>query len=132
MAVAGVAVAAVLAWMPWPPLMHVGFTWIPDPVRHLINFLGNEDFLCNASAFFLLTLIAQPVFPRAGRAGRLRCAGWLAGLVVLLECGQLFLPHRFFDVQDILAGWVGVAAGSLPWLLAFRGAPAPAPKNDSI
>ncbi len=127
----GVAVLAVagvvaLAWMPFPPLQHISEPWLPGWAKRVISFFAQEDFLCNVLGFFLLTLAVQPVFPGKGRARRWRCAWWLAALVVTLECGQLFLPHRFFDLKDIASGWLGVAAGSLPWFIADWRASRPA------
>jgi hypothetical protein len=35
---------------------------------------------------------------------------WALGFVVILEAGQMFLPKRNFDWNDILAGGLGVIA----------------------
>ena len=114
-AVGGVA---VLAWMPFPPLQHATEPWMPEWLKQMIVFFGQQDFLCNVSAFFILAVVVQGLFRGVGLKGRLRCAGALGALVVTLECGQLFLPHRFFDLKDIGSGLLGVAAGSLPWFIA--------------
>ncbi len=49
-------------------------------------------------------------------AARLRPWLWiLAVFCVALEVLQIPVPHRGFELIDVLAGWLGLAVGFLPW-----------------
>ena len=110
-----VAVICYLALKPSPSVAEVPF--MP---RWLGRWLDHEDFLCNVSGYLVLTIVIHATFSgwRRAAAGVVwRRAAWLGVLVAGLECGQLFLPRRFFDLHDIASGWLGVVVASLPWLV---------------
>lgn len=61
--------------------------------------------------------------PRLAR--RLRLAGLLLGLGLLIEAATLFWPHPTAFLAFLLVGGLLVAAGALLYLLAIAGSPQP-------
>jgi hypothetical protein len=61
--------------------------------------------------------------PRLTR--RLRLAGLLLGLGLLIEAATLFWPHPTAFLAFLLAGGLLVAAGTLLYLLSIAGSPQP-------
>lgn len=95
----------------WQRLSHVPTAWL--------RVLDGNDFLVNAGGFGALAAAVH--FGVLGcsrqpwRAVAVRAA-WLAGVIVLLELAQLFIPQRSCDWLDMAAGALGVALASLPWV----------------
>lgn len=109
LALAALAGIAALAFMPEPEIKRLGF--VP---RDVAVFFDRNDFLKNLLGFGALRLalavsLAPFEFSRGWRGGA-RVTAWSLGLVVGLEAGQMFLPKRSFDWNDILAGGLGVMA----------------------
>ena len=126
------ATICYLALKPSPSLQD-----IPLMPRPFGRWLEQYDFLCNVSGFWLLTLVVHATWAR-WREEEATAVAWralpLIGLVAGLETMQWWLPKRVFDLHDIAAGWLGVALGSLPWLLAAvvaaKAEPKPARATD--
>lgn len=104
---AALAGMGALAFMPEPEIKRLGF--VP---RDVAVFFDRNDFLKNLLGFGALRValavgLAPFAFTRGWRGG-----AWVTlsalGFVVLLEAGQMFLPKRNFDWNDILAGGLGV------------------------
>lgn len=66
--------------------------------------------------------------PRLAR--RLRLAGLLLGLGLLIEAATLFWPHPTAFLVFLLLGGVLVAAGILLYLLTIATYPSPRPRAD--
>lgn len=96
---------------------------IPYLPRSWAALLDASDFLNNVVGFgglAILTHFAFAGFRREfGRRVLIRAA-ILAGAVVILEMVQLMLPMRYCDWHDVLAGWIGIAVASVPWLRGGR------------
>lgn len=101
---------AALAFLMWAPLNGLG---IP-----LDNYLLGLrfDHLLHASVFLPCALFWRDLF----RRGR-NLYGWLAAVAtgLLTEGVQYLLPYRGFDVNDLVANFLGVSLGAL-LLLAYR------------
>lgn len=109
----GLALAAVLyAGLKTRPEMRV----IPGLPAAWGDWLDAHDFLKNAVGFAVLTGAAHLAFPRT----RARNAAAVALLVAGIELAQLFLPQRCSDVNDVVAGWLGVAVASVVGLAMSR------------
>lgn len=117
------------------PLIAVGslvayFQLKPDPAFASVGmvpsagakFLDSHDFFSNALAFGALGVVTHLAFAlRAESFWRAAGRAAILGVVVaLLEFVQRFLPTRSCDWGDVLAGWIGLGCGSLPWLSAAR------------
>ncbi len=131
-AAASVAAICYLALKPSPSIQNV-----PLMPRALGRWFEQEDFFCNVSGFFVLTVVIHATFARWRREAAGAVAWRALGLAVLvagLEIAQLWLPKRVFDRHDIAAGWLGVVLASAPWLIATftmrRRAPVPASAVD--
>lgn len=81
------------------------------------DWLDAHDFLKNTVGFAVLAGAAHFAFPRRVALN----AGALALLVVGIELTQRLLPQRIFDLNDIVAGWLGVALATLAWRIVARG-----------
>lgn len=108
-AVSALGVIVALAFMPEPEIKRLGF--VP---RGIAVFFDRNDFLKNLLGFGALRLalaagLAPFAFARGWR-GSVRVTVWSLGLVAGLEAGQMFLPRRSFDWNDIWAGGLGVIA----------------------
>ena len=102
-----------LSWKPAPSISEV--PWIP---ALLGRWFDQHDFCKNVigyGAFGLSGFIAwcKPLNPEAvaprscARRSVVLLSGFCA-LVLILELGQLALPHRTCDWADVLAGWMGI------------------------
>lgn len=120
---AGLAAAVVLALliltlMPVPPFQNSNAPGRAGWLRDLSHMLARYDFAFNFAGMLAVTLLLNfAVYTHHRAAGRFR---WLLAtmvllLVVLLECSQLLLPRRNFDLHDIVAGALGVLIATLPW-----------------
>lgn len=77
----------------------------------LLRWMDTHGALRNLPSFALLAL---PFLLLArGRRQRFKVITWLALFVVATEFCQLALKARFFDLQDILYGWLGL---TFSWL----------------
>lgn len=120
MAIAGgFAVLAFFALKARPSVRDV--SWFSQDT---IYFIDHQNVLCNVAAFGLAALIVE-VPLRGSPRGAPRHVGWRAVVigfvVVVLECLQIFLPQRVFDIGDILAGWLGVFIVSAAFGISGRG-----------
>jgi hypothetical protein len=107
-----------LEWKPEPSLDALGF--LPAGLR---RFYAGHDFFNNLLGFGGLAAavhFACAGLRRESSARVWRRAGALALGVVLLEAGQIVLPLRSADWQDVAAGWIGIALASLPWMHVVR------------
>jgi hypothetical protein len=89
--------------------------WIPYPIARWADYHGE------ARNLFAYAILAMPVMVLF-RDHRIQ-AKWLAALGVLgtaLEYGQLFIPTRWFEWQDIALSLAGLASS---WVLVegYRG-----------
>lgn len=87
--------------------------WIPASLRPI------ADKVVHAFLFFVLVLLTDRAV-RERESGLGSLGGVLisiAGLVILLEVGQLWVPNRTFDPADILAGFSGSLVAAL-WVVA--------------
>jgi len=103
----GVASAVYLTWRTSSDLRTV--PWIPYPVARWADYHGRTR---NLAAYAILALPVLVLF-RDRRAQ----ARWMAALALFataLEYGQLFIPTRWFEWQDIALSLVGLA---LAWAL---------------
>ena len=101
---------AALAFLMWAPLNGLG---IP-----LDNYLLGLrfDHLLHASVFLPCALFWRDLFRRSRNL-----YGWLAAVAtgLLTEGVQYLLPFRGFDVNDLVANFLGVSLGAL-LLMAYR------------
>ena len=112
-----------LSWIPEPQLGKVWF--IPSFIARWADEKNNDSIRTAVPFVFLGILTGIYLAYRKGH-----WYGWLVSAVVLItiaciaEAGQFFLPHRSFDVADILWGSAGGIAGELliavVWLAARR------------
>jgi hypothetical protein len=96
-------------------------SWIPNPamatVHWLPRWLGHwaDDFprFRTAVPFFGLGALVGIGLLMTGRNHRDGWIAWAAmtGLVIACELGQLFMPRRVCDLNDIFWGSAGAAAG---------------------
>lgn len=101
-----------LAFLMWAPLNGLG---VP-----LDNYLLGLrlDHLLHASVFIPCTLFWMDLFRGRGRSWWTWLAAVATGL--LTEGVQYLLPYRGFDVNDLIANFLGVSLGWLLVLLARR------------
>jgi hypothetical protein len=102
-----------LSWMPEPRISTVWFvpTWLGAWADENVN-----DNIRTAVPFAFLGIITSLCLLRVKAPSiNLWCSAfqWLILLAILAETGQLFIPHRSFDLMDI--AWA--AAGSLAGLI---------------
>ena len=82
---------------------------------------GVPDFIPHASEFFLLGFFFIQVFPAPGRRPTMAVALLLlAGLGLLDEWHQLFVPGRVFSLLDWLYDISGALAGLAAFLVLSR------------
>lgn len=97
------------------------FSWLPDPdigyKSYFPAWLGKwtnaNANLRTAVPFLFLGIIAEIWFNDGQHVLRKRTIIFLAASLVVTaaEVGQLFLPHRTFDLRDIGWGMTGTAVG---------------------
>jgi hypothetical protein len=78
------------------------------------DWLDRHDFLKNVAGFAVLTAATHLAFP----GNVVRSAIMLAVFVAGIELFQLSLPRRVIDVNDVVAGCLGVMVGTGVWLAA--------------
>ena len=113
---------AIAAWLPFEFDGHIGgarfenLNWLPFAAAQEKNYLGGLE---EALAKVLLALpygIVVAALGAAGRANRRQRiaigAVLAAGLALILEAGQLFLPERVASPTDIVYAAVGGAIGA--------------------
>jgi hypothetical protein len=79
--------------------------------RWFATWFDHHDVLKNIIGFLALGLAGFLGWPRSRPL-----AIALAALVVMLEVIQIWMPHRFASLRDVLAGWAGLA---LAWLITW-------------
>lgn len=109
--VGAILCAAALAYLSLRPSAFVGeVNWIPSSLG---RWADRHGVLRNAAAFFVFGFFYFACLSRRGL--HLIALGVFA---VLIEVGQLWLPHRVFDWRDIVASLAGLVCA---WLLAWLG-----------
>jgi hypothetical protein len=100
--VLGIAIALFLLWRPSSDIRTLGLpNWV------LFRWIDEHGVWRNAPSFAIL---AVPFLLLArGRRQRRIAILWLAVFVAATECGQLAISTRWFDLRDILVGWLGLA-----------------------
>jgi hypothetical protein len=114
------ALSALILW-PVPLLYDANTPGHAGWLRDLAHIMGKDDFAFNVAGMMIVTGLLHGLIYGAVRAPwryRWQIATALAALVIVLECAQLFLPHRHFDPADIVAGMLGVPLLTLPWTRA--------------
>lgn len=106
LAVVALLALAYLALRPSPFVSEV--PWIPSALG---RWADRHGIFRNTVAFFVLGLLA---FSLVGR--RWLHALALALFATLIEVAQLWIPHRVFDLKDIVASLAGLA---LAWLIVW-------------
>lgn len=100
---------AGLAFLMWAPLNGLGI-----PLDNYILGL-RADHLLHASVFLPCTLFLMDLFGKKGSGGAhgWKWAVWLTAVAIglLTEGGQWLLPYRGFDVNDLVANFLGVSLG---------------------
>lgn len=108
-ALCGIAIVFYLSWLPNPD---IGFqAYFP---RWLGRWTNANVNVRTAVPFVFLGLIAEFIYtdsPRSPWKRRLFIIAILITIVSLAEIGQLFLPHRHFDLGDIGWGFAGAVSG---------------------
>ena len=104
---------------PWYLALLVILMWAPlngldIPLDNYILGL-RADHLLHASVFLPMAIFVFDLTPRRWWLGWL--ASCLIGLVT--ECGQYLLPYRAFDINDMVANFIGVSLGWLALKLFF-------------
>lgn len=96
---------ALLAFLMWAPLNGLGI-----PLDNFILGL-RADHLLHASVFMPMALVLMDLAPR-----RRWWLLWLASCAIgiITEGGQYLLPYRGFDINDMVANFIGVTLG---WLI---------------
>lgn len=107
--IAAVGLVAYFALRASPHLSEIG--WLPEVVA---NWADRHGVLRNLPAFGLLYLVGLVAF---GSGYAWRVCGLVCLIAVVLEAGQLMLPARTFDRDDILFSWAGVLVVHLPLCL---------------
>ncbi|NBA85268.1 hypothetical protein GVN16_05820 [Emticicia sp. CRIBPO] len=99
------------SWIAYPDLREAWF--LPGWVMDWANESRNGD-LRTAVPFFLLGIVFELLMKKSNNWMR-RLGFWflLFVLVVVVEVGQLRLPHRHFSYTDIFWGVAGTTAGML-------------------
>ena len=119
-------VAIALVTLETSPQMTM-VSWIP---KFISRWADAEPTFRNFPPYALATLLSTLtaltwIRPRTRTHGLLIILGMLCFWTLLgtgLECAQLWLPYRKFDLLDITWSVVGALAGSalsLPWLLVI-------------
>jgi len=110
----GIAIALFLLLRPSSDLRTLGL-----PNWELFRWIDDHGVLRNTPAFAIL---AVPFLLLAhGRRQRLIAMIWLAVFVAVTEFCQLAIKTRYFDLMDILFGWLGLALSWGPMeLVAWR------------
>jgi hypothetical protein len=104
----GVGIVFYLSWLPSPDLSQQWF--MPGWLGRWTN---EHDRMRTAVPFFFLGILTGIVLEQKKRSWRRWLWAWL-GLVAtvsIAETGQLFLPHRVFDLFDIVWGAFGAFTG---------------------
>jgi len=102
----GIAIALFLLLRPSSDTRTLGL-----PPWELLRWLDEHGEVRNTPAFAILAI---PFLLLArGRRERRKVIVWLAGFVAVTEFAQLGISTRFFDLKDILFGWLGL---TLSWL----------------
>jgi hypothetical protein len=110
----GICAVFYFSWIPIPDLTKLWF--IPAWLGRWTNV---HDTLRTAIPFIFLGFITGCWLITTNR----RLAWWLTTLlafiliVIIAEAGQLFLPHRVFDLRDIAWGSFGALTGLLSSVL---------------
>ena len=126
-----------LSWIPDPAMKKVG--WLPE---WLSGWADENATLRTGVPFVLLGLLAGGWLIRK-RSG---CIAWLVALAALLllvlvaEAGQLLIPRRVFDWEDIAWGACGAGVGlggagcfhAWRWRRENKQLSAPAPKTPEV
>lgn len=120
-AVSVIGVVAVLTLMPTPPLYD--FTWQDSPgwLRDPVHTVGSHDYWFNFVGFALANLIFNFSLYGIRRAPiryRWQAVLFFTGIITVLECMQLSLPERNFDLMDIVASVLATWAITLLWVRA--------------
>ena len=101
------------------------FSWLPDPMLSRYGLLPGwlaqwtdaqeNDTLRTAVPFVGLGLTTGAYLSAAAKGWRWWAGGWLvlSLIVFIAEAGQLMLPHRNFDWDDVAWGAVGSFGGLL-------------------
>lgn len=99
----------LLAFLMWAPLNGLGI-----PLDNYIFGL-RTDHLLHASVFLPCALMLLDLVPR-------RSLAWLAAVAVgmLTEGVQYLLPYRGFDINDLVANFLGVSLGFVITLIARK------------
>lgn len=90
--------------------------FMPGMPRALGAWLDVHDFAKNVAGFAALTLAAHVAFPER----LMRNALAVGALAAAIEAVQYFMPHRFADVRDVVAGLGGAALASAAWWLGRK------------
>ena len=110
---------ALLAFLMWAPLNGIGI-----PLDNYIFGL-RADHLLHASVFLPCALFLMDLYGKSGGRGTCgwKWAVWLTAVAVglLTEGGQWLLPYRGFDVNDLVANFLGVSLGWAVILLVKHG-----------
>lgn len=107
--IAAVGVLTYLALRASPNLSEIG--WLPESLAH---WADRHGVLRNLPAFAALYLVGIVAFG-SGRAWPV--CGLACLVAFVLEAGQLLVPARTFDLDDILFSWAGVFVVHLPLCL---------------
>lgn len=113
-----VAVVLYFELKPQPSIASAPF--MPRPLG---LFFDEHDFLNNILAFGALAAATHYAFCGWRRENGSRLFGRAAIValgVVALEFAQAFVPNRSCDWHDMVAGWIGIAVASAPWLRGGR------------
>ncbi|GAB5560618.1 MAG: hypothetical protein SynsKO_22650 [Synoicihabitans sp.] len=97
-------ILAALTLMPTPPLHDITWQNRPDWIRGPIHTVGSNDIWFNLAGFIAASLIFNfSLYGRLRAPLRYRWIGAVFFILILivLECTQLLLPGRNFDLFDI-------------------------------
>ncbi len=115
----GVVALASCSLVPIPPLRLVSWHQFPAFLQPAVQWLGGQDFWSNVLGVGAINLLVHTLMfgrYRAEPMRRMRLIALMFALVVALECAQLFMPGRAFDLWDMVAGAVGLLLTSWPWV----------------
>jgi VanZ family protein len=96
----------------------------------VIVFFNSFDAFRNQLAFGLFGIAALLLLSgrKIWNRSQLLAVSLIAVLIPVLEIAQLWMPHRFVDLNDVLNGWLGLGVacllyGAVRWLwqIATRG-----------